>query len=329
MESKILQAKESSKNYIMKYPNVVGVGVGRKNDDGEPSIRVMVEKKKPLAALGREEIIPTYIHAIRTDVVQVGKIEALQSRRSKWRPAPGGVSIGHYKITAGTLGTVVRDKSSGAKLILSNNHVLANSNDAELGDPILQPGPYDGGKVGDDTIASLFRFAPIDFGQDTGTCPLAETYAQVGNALAKLFGSKHRVTSIKANPQAVNYVDAAVALPMDVADVSESIIDVGAVSGTVEAFLGLEVTKSGRTTETTFGTINLINATIKVSYGGDKVATFENQLVSGYMSQGGDSGSLLVTRFGQAAVGLLFAGSNQATIYNPIQKVLEALHIEI
>jgi len=48
------------------------------------------------------------------------------------------------------------------------------------------------------------------------------------------------------------------------------------------------------------------------------------------MSQGGDSGSVLVTRFGETkAVGLLFAGSDQATIYNPIQRVLNGLEIKI
>jgi len=168
MKSPISLAKEASKQTIMKYPNVVGVGIGKKNDDGLPSIRVMVKEKRPLAALHPKEVLPQAINGFLTDVVQVGEIKALQARTDRWRPALGGVSIGHYKITAGTLGTVVRDKASGAPLILSNNHVLANSNEANIGDPILQPGPYDGGNVADDTIAELFRFAKIDFGEGTG-----------------------------------------------------------------------------------------------------------------------------------------------------------------
>ncbi len=47
--------------------------------------------------------------------------------------------------------------------MLSNNHVLANSNDATAGDAILQPGPADGGRLGPDTIAVLERFCPIEF----------------------------------------------------------------------------------------------------------------------------------------------------------------------
>src|SRR3546814_8805883 len=47
--------------------------------------------------------------------------------------------------------------------ILSNNHVLANSNNATPGDAVLQPGPFDGGTDPADRIASLSRFIPITF----------------------------------------------------------------------------------------------------------------------------------------------------------------------
>ena len=72
------------------------------------------------------------------------------SLRRRLRPAQGGFSVGHYQITAGTLGTCCYDLSPFPGIpsryyILSNNHVLANANNARVGDPILQPGPYDGG----------------------------------------------------------------------------------------------------------------------------------------------------------------------------------------
>ncbi len=47
-----------------------------------------------------------------------------------------GGSIGHYKITAGTLGGFVEDDER--YYMLSNNHVLANGNLCFGGDPILQ-----------------------------------------------------------------------------------------------------------------------------------------------------------------------------------------------
>ena len=53
---------------------------------------------------------------------------------------PGG-SIGHFKITAGTLGGFVED--ADLYYMLSNNHVFANGNCAFGGDPVLQPGPSD------------------------------------------------------------------------------------------------------------------------------------------------------------------------------------------
>jgi hypothetical protein len=75
--------------------------------------------------------------------------------------------------------------------------------------------------------------------------------------------------------------------------------------------------------------VNVIETTVTVNYGENRTARFEGQFVTTPMSQGGDSGSLLVDGESLRAVGLLFAGSAQATIYNPIQDVLEALQIDL
>ena len=87
--------------------------------------------------------------------------------------------------------------------------------------------------------------------------------------------------------------------------------------------------KSGRTTGFTTGTITVLDTTVEVSYGTGRTAQFENQIVTTAMSQGGDSGSCLMDGESSLAVGLLFAGSDQATIHNPIQAVLKSLDIEI
>jgi hypothetical protein len=322
--------KDIAKVHLLSLPNVVGVGIGKKNGNGETCITAMVSSKLPVAALSREVIIPESLNGIPTDVMQVGHIQANALRTDRWRPAPGGVSIGHFKITAGTLGSVVYDARNQQKFILSNNHVLANSNDAEIGDTILQPGPYDGGTVADDTVATLLRYVPINFGSGPITCPWAERYANVGNFIARSLKSEHRVRTERLIQQTGNIVDAAVAIPVNDEYFEDRIIDIGTPNGTQQAEIGLFVTKSGRTTETTTGDITLINATIRVSYGAVGTATFEDQIVTGYMSQGGDSGSLLVTKFNSPkAVGLLFAGSDQATIYNPIEEVLKRLEITI
>lgn len=329
----LLRAKELSKAMLLSKPNVVGVGVGYQYKKGvqtsDLGIIVLVRRKLPTTALTSQELIPQQVNRIDVDVIEVGEIRALQSRTDRWRPAPGGVSLGHYRITAGTFGAVVKDKASGERLILSNNHVLANSNDAVVGDPILQPGPIDGGSTPNDTIATLLRFCPIEFSTEPGICNLANAYAGIGNAIAGVIGSKHRVSTFQSNPQAVNTVDAAVARPTKDSDILDEILEIGVVEGTTEAVLGMSVRKSGRTTGFTTGQITIINATVDVSYGSGRVARFENQLVSGPMSQGGDSGSLLVAGDALKAVGLLFAGSNQTTIFNPIQAVLDCLEIVI
>ena len=124
---------------ILKFPNVVGYGIGKKNGDGPVGITVLVEKKLPPQALAHRETIPTEIQGAKTDVIEVGRIVAY-NHKARYRPCPAGVSIGHYQVTAGTFGVVVKDLKTDRRLILSNNHVLANSNDAAVGDPILQPG---------------------------------------------------------------------------------------------------------------------------------------------------------------------------------------------
>lgn len=332
-QEEVKRIKDSNTEALLAKPNVVGVGIGYKVKNGlatdELCIVAMVRRKVPITGLTSEALVPESIAGVSTDVWEVGVIRALQSRTDRWRPAPGGVSIGHYQITAGTLGTAVRDRVSGDRLILSNNHVLANSNNATIGDPVIQPGAADGGQVENDTIAQLARFCPIEFSQAPGGCGLASGYADLGNALAQILGSKHRLQVIQADPAATNQVDAAIARPLDDSDVLDEILEIGEVSGTVDATLGMSIRKSGRTTELTTGEVTVIDATVNVSYGSGLVATFEGQIVSGPMSQGGDSGSLLVSGDSLQAVGLLFAGSEQTTIYNPIQAVLDCLEIEI
>jgi hypothetical protein len=245
------------------------------------------------------------------------------------RPAQGGNSIGHYQITAGTLGCVVRDRRTGKKLILSNNHVLANCNAGRPGDPILQPGPADGGQVGPDTLASLERFIPIRYGQEPPACSIAQGAARVANVLAQLTGSRHRLQAMQVRPAAVNHIDAALARPLDEDDLLERNAEIGLIDGYRSAQLGMPLCKAGRTTAFTTGAVTVMDASVQVGYTEDRLALFESQILTTPMSQGGDSGSLIVSAEGHHAVGLLFAGSPQVTIFNPIGPVLETLQIDL
>jgi hypothetical protein len=192
----------------------------------------------------------------------------------------------------------------------------------------LQPGTADGGRIEDDHFAQLERFYPIQFTSGPSTCSWADWFVSFGNWLSKLLGSKHRVQAVWNDPEASNLIDAALARPLDPTELNSEILEIGVVSDTLEASLGMPVRKSGRSTGLTTGTITVMDATINVYYG-ERVARFENQIVTPQMSEPGDSGSLLVAGDSLSAVGLLFAGSDQATIHNPIQPVLDRLAVEL
>jgi hypothetical protein len=322
------QVKRQYVNTLLTKKNVVACGVGYKETEGvmtdEPCVVVSVEKKVPLAQLAEADIVPKAVDDVKTDVLETGLITAWQAPTGKWRPAPGGVSIGHINITAGTLGCLVL--KGGELFILSNNHVLAEINLGKKGDPIIQPGKYDGGTLADQ-IATLEEFVPIDFGTSPTICSVAKAVEQVLNAIAKGMGSSHRVVSYQES-QGENWVDAALARPLSLNLVEKRILNIGVPKGAGEATLGTNIKKSGRTTGFTTGRITQIDATVQVSYGSAGTATFTNQFVAGAMSSGGDSGSAVLNEE-DYVVGLLFAGSDNTTIINPIQLVLDALGITI
>lgn len=310
-------AKDRVERKLLRLANVVGIGIGYKTvrdvRTEEPAIIVYVERKLPESRLRRRDLVPKRVGDVKTDVVETGKLRALglrgaevdaQPRTGRWRPAPGGVSIGHERVSAGTLGAVVR--TGGGPRILSNNHVLANSNDAKPGDPVLQPGAADGGGR-DDILGRLERFVPVRW-ERAGSRP---------GLLARLVGGS----------QGGNRVDAALAVPVDLEAVEPHILGIGPVRGTATVDVGTPVRKSGRTTGVTSGTIVGVSATVRIDYG-DRTARFTDQIVASSLSRPGDSGSLVVdpeTR----AVGLLFAGSESATVLNPIDLVRSALDIDV
>jgi len=310
------QAKRQNENTLIGLNNVVATGVGFKIagnvQTNEPCVVVSVIKKLPLIQLPESSRVPRTLGGVKTDVVETGKVFALQDPTQKMRPARPGISIGHYQITAGTLGCLVQ--RDGQVYILSNNHVLANSNAAQLGDAILQPGPHDGGTIADQ-IGTLEQFIPVGFTGGSGCSPFA--------SLMRLFGAATPMINEPGN----NTVDCAIAKPLSADLINPDILNIGIPTGVGTATLGTQVQKSGRTTGLTTDQITQIDVTVSVNYGG-KLAIFRNQLMAGAMSQGGDSGSAVLD-MNKQVVGLLFAGSNTTTIMNPIQFVLDALQVQL
>src|SRR5262245_33266788 len=310
--------------------NVVGIGAGVKWKNGEPTgdpaVLVLVTQKVAKELLSPADLVPTKLQDMSTDVLAVGLPVAgapaddvsIQTLTKKVRPASGGYSVGHFQITAGTIGTCVYDILPGGSTdpgnpvhgigvpskfyILSNNHVLANVNAGPIGAPILQPGPVDGGVNPTDKIAQLSRFIPI---QLAPAVPL---------------------------PSQNNIVDCAVA-EGDFHDLNREIYWGGYVRGwrrrsQVLQMVGQTVKKTGRTTNFTTGRITAVNATIDVNYNGGRVGRMKDQIVTTNMSAGGDSGSLVMT-LDNIAIGLLFAGSAQAMIANQIENVRTLLRVEV
>lgn len=320
---------------LLSKENVVGVGLGVKNSAFDPSappaVVVLVKKKLPAEEVPPGHLIPKNVGGIITDVVEVGELQILSQRTTKQRPAAPGVSIGHYKVTAGTFGALVRDRGSGDLLILSNNHVLANLTDgrdnrAALGDPILQPGRYDGGST-QDIIARLHRFVPVHCNTTPAECAVAQSAEKVMNRVLAVVRPGYSVRLFKANKTA-NLVDAAVAKPVSDELVVPEIVELGRVQGIAEPYVGMKVLKSGRTTGITEGTVKVINATLRISMADLGEALFTQQIVTTAMADGGDSGSLVVTP-DRKAVGLLCAGSDLASVVCHIANVLEYLNIEL
>ncbi|MCP4538234.1 MAG: hypothetical protein GY832_13930 [Chloroflexi bacterium] len=323
------QVKGAHVESLLSKSNVVGVGLGYKISQGvntgELGLIVSVKRKTTSDVLASKDRVPKMLDGVKTDVVETGVLRAFDlGPRDRWRPAIlPGVTMGHHDITTGTFGCLVRRGEE--RFILSNNHVLANVNAGQQGDAILQPGTSDGG-IASDRVATLADYIPLDFGTAPAECPIANFSATLLNAIAGAFGSSHQLQATKQTP-GENRVDAALARPLSQDMVSNEILYIGAPTGVGTATLGTEVQKTGRTTGHTQGTITQIDATVRIQYGSQS-ALFTGQLIANEMSQSGDSGSAVLD-MDKRVVGLLFGGSNVATIINPIDEVFSALNVEL
>jgi hypothetical protein len=211
--------------------------------------------------------------------------------------------VAHESVSAGTLGGFVRTASGLA--ILSNNHVLAASNAAAPGDPVLQPAPADGGTPGD-RVATLGAFERMVAGRP-------------------------------------NLVDAAVAVLDDGVEADPGDLPGGPLLAPVPPSLDIDpeeaVEKIGRTTGHTSGRITAVEVDgVAVQYD-EAVYRFDDQLEieggDGAFSAGGDSGSVIWRSRDRAPVALLFAGSETGgtggtgvTFANPLATVLATLGVD-
>ncbi|ASU84722.1 hypothetical protein CDO52_19665 [Nocardiopsis gilva YIM 90087] len=296
----------------------------------ERATSLAVGTEVPWLAVGVERTAPhTYVLAVRVrdtasaqpllariaaeardevDVVEVGEIRALpealspEELQKSQRPLIPGCSVGHPDITAGTLGAFV--VVDGAVHALSNNHVLGDSGKARPGDAALQPGVADRGLDPQDRFGELVAMSELSTERiNLVDAAIARIDAGVGHDAERYPGGP--VTTIDEGP-------------------TEDV--------TVE--------KIGRTTGHTRGRITAFEVDgLRINFSHGELL-FDDQLEisgrDGAFSDGGDSGSLIWTSEGRAAVGLLFAGSRFGgpdgtglTYANPITAVLDGFNARL
>jgi hypothetical protein len=225
---------------------------------------------------------------------------------------------------SGTLGALIEDAGK-REYILSNNHVLAKSDHAAVGDAIIQPGLIDnnctplGESSGVQSVASLTGWLPLRSRQTNADAAIAQITSRVvdpGGNILELGGRQGDGTLAAAPP------------------------GISSTGGRGEtATLDLHVAKSGRTTGLTCGGISAIDLDVTVDYYLDCAETrpyftktFHHQLgLSGnQFSDAGDSGALVVDAVNAEPVGLYFAGGTDFLgvsqgVANPAADVLSEL----
>ncbi|MGH2767241.1 MAG: hypothetical protein ACRDKA_15270, partial [Actinomycetota bacterium] len=324
--SRIQYAQERNETALLGLPNVLGVATGLRQRAGRTSeetcIQVFVERKPRLEELASWERVPEAVRgyedeSVRTDVIEISPPEALQVDGSRYRPVPGGCSIGpEATVSAGTLGGWACDRLDDTVVLLSNNHVISNLDTMPTVRRIVQPARLDGGTLPADVIGSLKRDIPLATVANPPGAPLP----------------------------AVAAVDAAIGTIT--VDRTDQILQIGPGIYELQApAVNMNVQKRGRRTRlTNNGTIFSINGTFTIRYrNGTRLGRVGNTFVirstNGNVFSGpGDSGSLI---FNQAAgqlngtfpvLGLLYAGGafgdgTPATFACDINAVFGALQL--
>lgn len=339
------------RQHLFSFPNVRSVGAGPVYEKGrqtkELGIIVGVEDKFPEAMLQEDSIIPRDMKGtgIRVDVIRAGNPVPLYLLRrslaaqgipeydcSWYNVMRSGVGLAHYLVTGGTLGDYRTDWNHGT----SNNHVVANQNNAQIGDAIMQPSPYC--NVKNRPVAKLVGFKPIKFIGEGSPCPWSQGWAAFSNYFMKAADRKTRFKALKhLDPfaeDAINHVDVGFVEFLDGIEKNESIerTEFQWQGYRDEGTLLEMLFKSGaRTRYTTFQVIQKY-MTLSIQYGLGKLAMFEKQ--DGYDNPGGininagDSGDMPGGLSDIKRVGLTFAGSDTIGVGSPYMFVGEA-HAEI
>jgi len=217
-----------------------------------------------------------------------------------------GSSCGHHRITVGTLGGFVKDSQNN--YILSNNHVLANSDRGRRDDPIVQPGPSDIKANEYTIIGNLHSWVPL------GMMQVDAALATMSNEVRNF--EPHRYFGIGNTAR----------------------------SPVADRYGVTQVVKRGRTTKVTHGTVSAYELDgVLIDYGTARkpnLVTFNDQIEiigatpTRAFSQGGDSGSFIFDKNTLEPFALLYGGGSDnlgidRTLAHFMPDVLEQLGVQI
>lgn len=308
--------KQAIEAELMKRSGVTGVDIGPKYVNGEKTdeivIRVYVAEKKGVA---KYDAIPREIQGIKTDVIEA-KFESSvlevasqltqlgKADLNSCNPLVGGISIGPGR----TINRRLYFGTLGA-IVEDNNppynlYALSNFH-------VLCAGNTS--KLKNEIVQPSLL--------DGGEYP-ADTF---GAVLRSSFGGK---------------VDCAIASIRN-RSAAAVIQNIGNIRGTRKATLQMPVCKQGRSSGLTYGIVDGINATVKISYGGvigdriltDQIAIVPDPKKNAVWSEAGDSGSAIayIENNWIYVVGLHVSGNSQGTraTANPIGAVEAALNVSV
>ncbi|HEX3470812.1 MAG TPA: hypothetical protein VHT28_06455 [Silvibacterium sp.] len=273
---------------------------------------------------------PSTNQAAQTGTIALGTSGGNDNDYDTWQDRSGTPYIADC--CGGTLGALVEDTARN-QYILSNNHVLAESDQAKIGDTIDEPGLIDNGCVPLSHAGSTLR--PV--GSLKYYVPLATTQSNVDAALASAFsgavdptGSILQLDAPKSSATGGHPNSSLEAAPP--------------MAGTGEPLnannLGsIELAKSSRTTGLTCSTVESVDLSVRVDYFKDcaetqpyytKTFTGQIGIAGDNFADSGDSGALVVDSSNAQPVGLFFAGGTDGdgsglSVANPISDVLREL----
>jgi len=297
--------------------NIIGYAPPSKNvkhvageKTNRPAHVILVKKKKPKKDLKPDEVVPSALNGVETDVIEIGEIKALGVTK-RFRPLKCGPSIGNITITAGTPGGPAQfEEGTGW---CTNSHVACESIRKDLSAQerkCVQPGKIDSGKYPEDYVGYV-RKAYIT----------PQGYAAY-NDFAFILADK---PDLFKEPLIYD-MDLPWLEPVSSADMKPG------------DTLWKPIT---RTTNLSSAKVVSVGATVSVNYGNDGTITHKECLITGVMSAGGDSGSWcgklvegeavrenLMRDVNRHPATYLFAGSNTTTIHHDLLSAMNGMSIK-